>query len=181
MRLIFLLCAALLPACTSHRTAPPKPGSDGFSTSHFAKTDLDRVTETHQQELFASLRVLAERLYRRNPRELKKSGQRGVEAAVSRIFDRHHGWQFEDLQLQRGAQAIQLAFRADFAGDRVLAFVVGQVYLVARVAVRLQFAASQIALFQSRLAHAGYVARPVPRWPDSPAAAALGPDASPSA
>jgi hypothetical protein len=130
MRLIFLLCAALLPACTSHRTAPPKPGTEGFSTSHFAKTDLDRVTETHQQELFASLRVLAERLYRRNPRELKKSGQPGVEAAVSRIFDRHHGWQFEDLQLQRGAQAIQLAFRADFAGDRVLAFVVGLASMV---------------------------------------------------
>jgi hypothetical protein len=42
--------------------------------------------------------------------------------------------------------------------------------------VRLQFAASQIALFQSRLAHAGYVARPLPQWPDSPAAEALGPN-----
>ncbi len=130
MRLIILLCAALLPACAVHRTAPPKPGTDGFTTSQFAKTDLDRVTETHQQEIFASLRTLAERLYRRNPRELKKSGQISVEAAVSRIFDRHHGWQFEDLQLQRGAQAIQLAFRADYTGDRVLAFVVGLASMV---------------------------------------------------
>lgn len=55
------------------------------------------------------------------------------------------------------------------------AFAVGQVYIVLRVTVRLQFAASQIALFQGRLAHAGYVARPVPAWPDSPAADALGP------
>ena len=57
----------------------------------------------------------------------------------------------------------------------LLAFAVGQLYIVLRVMVRLQFAASQTALFQSRLAHAGYVARPVPQWPDSPAAEAIGP------
>jgi hypothetical protein len=56
-----------------------------------------------------------------------------------------------------------------------LAFAIGQLYIVFRVVVRLQFAASQIALFQGRLAHAGYVARPVPKWPDSPAAEAIGP------
>ncbi len=61
------------------------------------------------------------------------------------------------------------------AEQDVLAFAIGQIYIVLRVIVRLQFAASQIALFQGRLAHAGYVARPVPKWPDSPAAEALGP------
>jgi hypothetical protein len=54
-------------------------------------------------------------------------------------------------------------------------FAIGQLYIVMRVVVRLLFAASQIAFFQSRLAHAGYVARPVPAWPDSPAAEAIGP------
>jgi hypothetical protein len=57
----------------------------------------------------------------------------------------------------------------------LLAFAVGQLYIVLRVIVRLQFTASQTALFQSRLAHAGYVARPIPKWPDSPAAEAIGP------
>ena len=57
----------------------------------------------------------------------------------------------------------------------MLAFAIGQLYIVLRVIVRLQFAASQTALFQGRLAHAGYVARPVPKWPDSPAAEAIGP------
>ena len=55
------------------------------------------------------------------------------------------------------------------------AFAIGQVFIVFRVIVRLQFAASQTALFQGRLAHAGYVARPVAKWPDSPAAEAIGP------
>jgi hypothetical protein len=55
------------------------------------------------------------------------------------------------------------------------AFAIGQLYIVLRVIVRLQFAASQIALFQGRLAHAGYVAKPIPKWPDSPEAEAIGP------
>jgi hypothetical protein len=61
------------------------------------------------------------------------------------------------------------------AGADTLAFAIGQFYIVLRVIVRLLFAASQTALFQGRLAHAGYVARPIPKWPDSPAAEAIGP------
>lgn len=60
-------------------------------------------------------------------------------------------------------------------GANTVAFAIGQLFIVLRVIVRLQFAASQTALFQGRLAHAGYVARPVPKWPDSPAAEAIGP------
>jgi hypothetical protein len=54
-----------------------------------------------------------------------------------------------------------------------LAFIVGQLYVLARLWVKLVFWASEVALFQSRLAHAGYVARPLPRWPESPAAEAI--------
>jgi hypothetical protein len=54
-------------------------------------------------------------------------------------------------------------------------FLIGQLYIALRVFVRLLFAASQIALFQSRLAHARYTAAPVAVWPDSPAAAAISP------
>jgi len=61
------------------------------------------------------------------------------------------------------------------ASAGVLAFALGQLYIVLRVMVRLQFAASQAALFQQKLAHAGYVARPLPAWPDSPAAEAIRP------
>jgi hypothetical protein len=50
------------------------------------------------------------------------------------------------------------------------AFALGQAYIVARLWVKLVFWASETALFQSRLAHAGYVARPEPAWPESPAA-----------
>ena len=54
-----------------------------------------------------------------------------------------------------------------------LGFAIAQLYVVARLCVKLAFWASATALFQGRLAHAGYVARPQPTWPDSPAAEAL--------
>jgi hypothetical protein len=57
----------------------------------------------------------------------------------------------------------------------VLAFFVGQLYLLARLALKLQFLASETALFQSSLAHASYSAAPLPTWPDSPAAELIQP------
>jgi hypothetical protein len=54
------------------------------------------------------------------------------------------------------------------------AFLVGQVYVVARLAARLLFYATEVSYFQSRLAHAGYVAAPTPAWPESASAEALG-------
>jgi hypothetical protein len=51
-----------------------------------------------------------------------------------------------------------------------LGFLVAQLYLLARLALKLQFLASETALFQSSLAHASYAAAPVPSWPESPAA-----------
>jgi hypothetical protein len=55
-----------------------------------------------------------------------------------------------------------------------LAFLIGQVYVLARLWVKLVFWASETALFQGRLAHAGYVASPIREWPESPMASAIG-------
>jgi hypothetical protein len=120
-----LLCMPLLAACAGNATAPAKTTAGDFDTSHLAKTDIDRVAEAHQSEAFSNLRVVAEKLYRRNPRELRKSGQPSVEAGLARIFDEQHAWIFPELEGKRGTQAIQLAFRDDYQGDRVLAFVAG--------------------------------------------------------
>ena len=60
------------------------------------------------------------------------------------------------------------------AGSDVLTVLVTQVYIAARLAMKLQFMASETALFQSRLAHARYTAAPEPAWPESPAAEAIG-------
>jgi hypothetical protein len=53
------------------------------------------------------------------------------------------------------------------------AFAGAQLYLLARLMLKLQFLASETALFQASLAHAGYMAAPAPVWPESPAAEAI--------
>jgi hypothetical protein len=102
----------------------------------------------------------------------------GALVAALRFVNRHPGAAAALYLLDAALFLIVLGLYyliAPGAGQTTLAFAIGQLYIVLRVIVRLQFAASQIALFQGNLAHAGYVARPVPRWPDSPAAEAIGP------
>ena len=54
-----------------------------------------------------------------------------------------------------------------------LAFAAGQVWILARLLIKLQFLASQTALFQASLAHAAYTAAPAPVWPESAAAESI--------
>ena len=60
-------------------------------------------------------------------------------------------------------------------GSMWLGFLIGQLYILARLWTKLLFYASQTALFQGELAHAEYTAAPQPVWPESPAAEAIGP------
>lgn len=100
----------------------------------------------------------------------------GALVAGLRFVRRHPGATITLYSLNAAVFLLVIGFYfliAPGAGAGVAAFAAGQLYIVLRVIVRLQFAASQISLFQSRLAHAGYVARPIPTWPDSPSVEAI--------
>lgn len=63
---------------------------------------------------------------------------------------------------------------APAASDSVMvAFLLTQLYLLARVWAKLAWMASEVVFFQGELAHATYTAAPLEMWPDSPAAEAL--------
>jgi hypothetical protein len=51
-----------------------------------------------------------------------------------------------------------------------LGLAVGQLYVLARLVLKLQVLAAQTSLFQASLAHAAYTAVPVAEWPETPAA-----------
>jgi hypothetical protein len=129
------LCAALLlAACSTPHTYPTSaaptgkrkpPAESEFRAAELLKSDVDAAAELHLQESLASTRLLMEKLYRRNPRELKKSGFLTVEAAVERAFDPKYGFRLPELKGAHGTAAIQLALRPEYAGDRVFAFSVG--------------------------------------------------------
>ena len=71
-----------------------------------------------------------EKLYRRNPRELRRGNSATMEAALARAFDPHAEFRFAELGNVRGTEAILLALKPDYAGDRVFAFGVGLASMV---------------------------------------------------
>jgi hypothetical protein len=104
----------------------------------------------------------------------------GALAAAWR-FIRRHPRQVIGLYALNGASFIAVAgiwaFVAPGAGGAGVAmwatFATTQLYVVVRLMLKLQFLASQTALFQASLAHASYAAAPEPVWPDSAAAEAI--------
>lgn len=108
--------------------------------------------------------------------EDRRSALGGVIAAL-RFLARHPGAAFGLYSLNAltflalaGIWALAAPDPGRAGGALALTFAAGQLYILARLLLKLQFVASQTALFQSRLAHATYTAAPAARWPDSPAA-----------
>jgi hypothetical protein len=101
--------------------------------------------------------------------------------AASLRFAWRHPWAVAGLYAVNGAVfVVLLALWAVVApgvhgtgATMWTAFIAGQLYLLARLAIKLHFVASQTSLFQAQLAHAGYTAAPAPAWPESPAAEAI--------
>lgn len=121
-----ILAVFLLPLLLACATARPGGTPDSaFTPSRLAKADIDLVSELHERELLASLKTLAVKLYKRNPRELKKGNWPHAEDAVERLFGKQHNWRFQELEGKFGVDAIQLALQRDYAGDRVFALIAG--------------------------------------------------------
>jgi len=110
----FLLAPILLPlaGCLS-------------SPGQLAKTDVDRIADLHRREAFASLKRLAEKLYRRNPREWKKGGHAHTEAALARLTDPARFGLSPEPEGRRAAALLLAALRDDYPHDRVAAFIGG--------------------------------------------------------
>lgn len=118
-----LLAAALVAGCA--QTTEVTQSVPAFEPKQLGKMDIDRVADIHRREVFVSLRLLADKLYRRNPKEWQKGGYASREAALDHLLDPRTGWRLPALGGRRGTDAVLLALSADYAGDRVAAFVAG--------------------------------------------------------
>lgn len=123
-----LLLALLLGACST------RLDRDGRSATtvdgrYLLKTEIDRVADTNRSEVVDGLLRIADKLYRRNPREWKQAGLASREAAVERLRQRlRNDW--PELLGQRERLAAALAFSEDYAGDRVAALMFGLLTMV---------------------------------------------------
>ena len=121
--------AALLAACAT--TEPVKSGKtipqrdDRSSLRQLVKSDIDRLADVEIRENTQSLRMLMTKLYKRNPRELRKSTSGNAEEMVNSVFENRQDWRFKEINEAQGTDAIQQAFKPDYQGDRVLSFIVG--------------------------------------------------------
>ena len=70
------------------------------------------------------------KLYKRNPRELKKSPYKIADENIVRLFDLKHTWDFPELEGTHDIESIRLVFNDEYEGDRVFAFVSGLMSMI---------------------------------------------------
>lgn len=128
--LLILAACANTPVTANYGKSSEKaiPAQGDRSTiNQLAKSDFDRMADVEIHENTESLRLLMLKLYKRNPHELQKSTSDVAEKMVNWVFngENQHHYQFESLNNAQDTEAIFLAFKPEFTGDRVLAFIVG--------------------------------------------------------
>lgn len=116
------LASFLLGGCATYVDTNGSRHSD-FDLRYLAKSDVDRVIETNRASVTDSLHRVADKLYRRNPREWKKAGLTSREAALERLFNGTN--RFPELKKRSEGDAVMLAFDPEYSGDRVLAVMAG--------------------------------------------------------
>ena len=128
MRWLVLLFCALLAGCAT------KMGRDGRTETtvdmkYLVKTDVDRITDTSRAEVVAGLLLIADKLYKRNPKEWKNGGAVSRDAAVDRLRNRvSRDW--PEFGGRRERQVAILAFTPGYEGDRVAALMFGLLTMV---------------------------------------------------
>ncbi|MGB1579884.1 MAG: hypothetical protein ACPHER_00075 [Nevskiales bacterium] len=97
-----------------------------YHVRNLAKSDMSYVADTSMQEVEFWLRELAIKLYKRNPREVKKGIEQDPSIKVGQIFA-YPGRRliFAELNQAEELDAMLLGLDPDYKGDRVFAVMVG--------------------------------------------------------
>lgn len=94
------------------------------------KSDIDMVADAHLQQAETLLEELACKLYRRNPRELKKGQGTTVEERMAQLFTAGGDLFFTELDGKKGVSALLFALDVDYQGDRVFPLLVGLLSMI---------------------------------------------------
>ena len=120
------LIAALLAGCMNPAPGQRGPKSEDMSADQFGQTDFNRTVTLEVRDNLASLYVLLDKLYRRNPREWRKTGAPDQAKAVALV---KHAIEVRipprDLQGLRDIQILAVSLDPNYTGDRVGAFIYG--------------------------------------------------------
>lgn len=125
MLFLALSPAALLSGCASDApTARGEVKGPDFDAAELLQSEANRTATHAMQANQRSLLLLADKLYRRNPAEWRKSAatREAALATIEKALAAEQPW--PPLAGRRDVAALALALSPDFAGDRVAAFIV---------------------------------------------------------
>jgi hypothetical protein len=121
----FLSAAALLAGCAGNTpTDHGQVQGEQYAKGEWLQSDGNRVTQIAMRANEASLLLLADKLYRRNPREWRKTAATREAALALVAASVHESKPWPGLNGQRDVAALSLALSPDFKGDRVAAFII---------------------------------------------------------
>lgn len=121
--LVLMLSSTLFASACATRVGSGGQKETRFEPRYLAKTEVDRVIDSVRADVMSGLRRVAEKLYKRNPREWKKAGHSTMEAALERLFA--GSVDFPELEGRREGAAVLYAFSPNYHGDRVLGVIAG--------------------------------------------------------
>ncbi|EJE49162.1 hypothetical protein PMI14_06361 [Acidovorax sp. CF316] len=125
LALLALSSLAFLAGCSA-----PAPTARGevrgapTTAGELAQSDVNRMATLAMRDNLASLYLLMDKLYRRNPAEWRKSGAASREQAMEQVraaVEQRQPW--APLQGRRDIAGLAFALAPEFAGDRVAAFI----------------------------------------------------------
>lgn len=120
MRFLIILSILMLSSGCMDQNAKP------FEVKNLAKSDIDMVADINLKTWRKLTRDLTIKLYKRNPRELRKVPGMTIERRLDQLFPiARLETGFAELNHLDGAEAIPLAFSDEFQGDRVFALMAG--------------------------------------------------------
>lgn len=126
--IVFAGLSLLLGGCTTKQDKDGH-GHTSFDPKYLAKTEIDRVVDTSREQVVESMMRIADKLYRRNPREWKKVGLPDREAALVRLRT-YRVVSPEGMEGRTEGAAAILAFSPEFTGDRVAALMYGLLTMI---------------------------------------------------
>ncbi len=112
---VLLLFVLIIVGCSSTQ----------FELKDLAKSDIDDVLDIHMEQVFAQLKQLTIKLYKKNPYELSKHPGQTIESRIEQIFTCPINKNVEELSDKESIDAILLGFEPEFSGDRVFAMMYG--------------------------------------------------------
>lgn len=99
--------------------------SSDFNIKNLAKTDIDKISELHLNQVVDLLKTLTEKLYKKNPGELHKVPGQTIDSRLNQIFICPIETGYREIDFKESTDAILLGFEPEFKGDRVFAIMFG--------------------------------------------------------